>query len=729
MGSSRTPSVPLHSAGRPAAGPGWSEVRVLLDAVRGERGILPALRRLDDLLEAAARGADGDVDVLLDAVADRTDTVTALTALQALGALPGERARAELTALLVGPSPVHREHAAWALGPGPAHVPAVDGLVALVSAGGFAGMLAQRTLERWAREEPAAVSGGVRAALGTCTDAEGRSRLVETLGLTSGPEVLRTLLAVVRDDAEDGATRAAAAAALADISTERAGRPAGPRPPVRSAPGLTVAQLFLHADIDAGLTHAGQGDTGGIATLLVQLGDALVQGDGTVCRALTLSRSAGGYAAPDSRTLGAAGHHYLGVPLPGRPPRASAAWPLRVAARRGIRQALLAARPVDVIHLRMADVGSLAAAEVADELGIRVVLTVAPDPHALVEAREQAGTLTRANFAEADLAEHLVFRDRLLRGLARRADHLVLFPRPTLAADADRLLGIDVSDPHVRATVVGEGVDLRGLDGGRRGTSGPSRSAGATPALADLDAVLGALPPERRHLPLLLSVGRLHPVKGMATLVQAWSGDPTLAASCNLLVVGGDLDDPSEEEQAELDRIRAAVPGGNGPAAGLLLPGHRPNPVVREWMAAIRTGRPGLAAPHGAYVSASLKEEFGIAIVEAVASGLVVVAPGSGGPATFVEDGLTGVLTDTTSTASLAAAVQRALVLAADEVAAARAESARERLRQRVGIGTMARALEGVYRDAVAARPAAAPAGPSAATSWSGGAPMTWTAR
>ena len=35
------------------------------------------------------------------------------------------------------------------------------------------------------------------------------------------------------------------------------------------------------------------------------------------------------------------------------------------------------------IHLRMADVGSMAAAEVAAELDIPVVLTLAPDPQAL----------------------------------------------------------------------------------------------------------------------------------------------------------------------------------------------------------------------------------------------------------------------------------------------------------------------------------------------------------
>ena len=46
---------------------------------------------------------------------------------------------------------------------------------------------------------------------------------------------------------------------------------------------------------------------------------------------------------------------------------------------------------------------------------------------------------------------------------------------------------------------------------------------------------------------------------------------------------------------------------------------------------------------------AAAKEEFGLAIVEALGAGLTVVAPDVGGPATYVADGDTGVLADTRS--------------------------------------------------------------------------------
>lgn len=130
---------------------------------------------------------------------------------------------------------------------------------------------------------------------------------------------------------------------------------------------------------------------------------------------------------------------------------------------------------------------------------------------------------------------------------------------------------------------------------------------------------------------------------------------------------------------------------------------------MATWLAAARLGRPGLAAPHGVYVSASVKEEFGIAILEAMAAGLVVVAPDSGGPATYVDDGVTGVLTGTTSRGALADAVGTALDLAAAPGTDRRAEEARDLVRSRFSIGTMAATLAAVHEDVAGRRRGAEP--------------------
>ena len=139
---------------------------------------------------------------------------------------------------------------------------------------------------------------------------------------------------------------------------------------------------------------------------------------------------------------------------------------------------------------------------------------------------------------------------------------------------------------------------------------------------------MAALPAARHGLPLAVSVGRLHRVKGMATVVEAWAANPALRERCNLLIVGGDLAQPSVDERGQLAAIAAVIAENPSAADGLILPGHRPNDVVARWMAAAHLGLGGLVAPGGVYVCGSLKEEFGLALIEALAAGLVVVAPG-----------------------------------------------------------------------------------------------------
>lgn len=605
------------------------------DALEAVRHAPSVLVGLDrlDALVASVR-EDGDAALpVLRAAVDGDDHLVAIAAVHGAAGSTAT-ARALVAPLLTSPVPFLREHAAWVLGRCDALADAVQPLRAVRGQGGLPGALAEATLEAW----------------GVIEVADGDPVTV----------------------------------------------PPAPRP---STGGLTVAQLFLHADIDGSLRYAGKGDTGGIATLLVQLGDALVA-DPRVARVLTLSRSHHDLDRRPDDPL-APGHHYLGVPLPGPVRHAADTWSLRSEVRRGIRRALRSAGPVDVLHLRMADVGSWAAAQVARELAIPTVLTLAPDPHALIAAREATGELTRATFGAVDHAEHLVFRVRLLRALAAEAAHLVVLPRPELGRDLRQLLHVDPTQETQRLSVVPEGIDVRPLDRAatqvRRSVRGRAVAPATSEALSSLDTLLRRLPPARRGLPLAITVGRLHPVKGIATLVAAWADDGVLHARCNLLVVGGDLDRPTDDEAAQLALVDAVLPLTDAARHGLLLAGHRPNGTVATWLAAVAQGRPGLSAPDGVYVSASLKEEFGIAILEAMASGLVVVAPGAGGPATYVDHGVSGLLVDTTCPTSLAGGVRAALLLAAAPGAAARAERARALVAERFGITTMASSLAAVY--------------------------------
>lgn len=712
-----------------------------LDALKKTDRLVDALRLADDLaVQARRNGGVRNIRTLRSAIGAK-DQLVAIAATHALAQMVDEEADTALSELLSSEHGFIREHAAWAHSSRVPRSESIGRLIGLVASGGFAAMLAQRTLEAWATPAPELVTIGLESAMLGVFEAERRYRLVETLGLISHSIATAPLLRVAQDSNEDSSVRVAAIAALGQRKgqpkivellgqlVEGGGRLAevarlslvdldlqdvveSDRALGQPDAGLTVAQLFLHADIDAHLSHSGSGDNGGIATLLVRLGDALVAGQGhdaddfppgtdrrlQVDRVLTLSRGDADEAAQNVEALGdtANGHLYGRIPLLQGPKRSANAWPFLVAARRGISRILRASGGVQVIHLRMADVGSLAAFDVARALDIPVVFTVAPDPHSVINSMDHAGTLNRENFGEIDEMEHFWFRARLVQRLATTSAHTVFFPRPNLHHDIKELVGLDMAkEPH-RHTVVPEGIDLQVID--RAVLESQSLAAGkpASAALLELRDLLSDLPPERRGLPLLTSVGRFHRVKGMATIVEAWAGSD-LRHRANLLLIGGNLQNPSADEREQLDLIGAIVDPREQLGEGLVLSGHRPNDTVARWVAATRTGLPGFAAPHGVYVCGSLKEEFGIALLEAMASGLLVVGPDAGGPATYVEQGRTGFLTKTWDTALLCEAVNAALLCAADEAADEVAAYARRIVQERFTIEAMAHTLTQVY--------------------------------
>jgi glycosyltransferase involved in cell wall biosynthesis len=701
-------------------------VQTALDAVTGAPTIVDAMRLADDLAFEAGRDPGLRTVRVLAQAYQGDDELTAIAATHALAGVFDAEAARLLVRLLSDDRAFLREHAAWALASGLPRADAMGALLRLVVEGGFTGMLAQRTLEQWSDANGDALAVGVEGALLGVAEPAARARLVETLGLVRDPIATPALIRVATDAAEPEPVRVAAAAALGERAADdellavldRLTAEGGMLGDVArlalvdldpnaaigrdDGAGLTVAQLFLHADIDPGLSAAGSGDNGGIATLLVRLGDALAADpDSGVRRVLTLSRGSVRQAMADLETLRTAGggHVYGRIPLLRDPMPSADAWPLRVVARRAIRRVLRAAGGVDVLHLRMADVGSLAAADVARELGIPVVFSLAPDPHAVIESLDRSGRLTREGFGRADLAEHFWFRARLVQRLAANAAHTVVFPRPRLEEDLRRLVGVDLAAHAERHTIVPEGVDLATIDTAVDEVAAHATGAEPAPAVAELRELVQALAPERRGLPLIVSAGRLHRVKGMAALVEAWADD-ALAERANLLVVGGDLRHPSRDEREQLDRIDAVVPSVDRAGAGLLLAGHRPNGVTARWMAAARLGLPGLVAPGGIYACASMKEEFGLAILEAMATGLFVVAPDGGGPATYIDDGATGILTATWDRARLQDALRAALETAAREAATAddaRAERSRAMVHQHFTIERMSHALADVY--------------------------------
>jgi len=605
-------------------------------------------------------GVDERVATALAELLDDGDPLAAMLALDALAWARAPRIEAAIVGALSEPGLA--EHAAWALAGREPVLSAIPDLAHLIAVGGFTAMPAQLALERWSHRAGDRVRAEIGRALARCSCEGGWARLVETLS-------------VVNDRPATAWVRAARARRQARRLAQRGAE----------GRGLRVAQVLLRGRVDVDLASAGSSDGGGVVTLLVQLARELGLRD-DVERSTIVARPSGS-AQAEPELLGP-GASIVRLPFgPTEDVAVGAMWEYRVQIERALTE-LLAADPIDVAHLRYADAGTFAAARALRRAGVATVFTVAPDPHALIEQAERDGRLTRRSFAEAERGEHNLFRLRLVDDLAADADRLVTLPRAGGLGATERLLRRRLDRP--RTTCVAEGISLPG-------TTAPAD--GASPFAVELAERIGALGAVRAGLPLLVSVGRLHPVKGFARLVEAWAGDRDLAAGFNLVLVGGDLDDPTTDERHVLDEIELAL--GRHPAArsGFVLLGARPHADVGSLLSIARNGLIDLVAPGGVYACASAKEEFGVSILEALAAGLVVVAPDGGGPASYLDDGDTGILVEPGRVDTLRAGLERAARLAFDEERAARAAAL---VRQRFAIGPMASALAETYDQAVA---------------------------
>ena len=154
-------------------------------------------------------------------------------------------------------------------------------------------------------------------------------------------------------------------------------------------------------------------------------------------------------------------------------------------------------------------------------------------------------------------------------------------------------------------------------------------------------AALG-LPPG----PLLLYVGRIAPIKGLETLLDAVGCLRGAGMPARLAVVGGETDEPTDGHEADVRRRASAL--GLGDAVTFV--GAQPQQRLRDWYVAADVT-----------VLPSYYESFGMVALEAMACGSPVVASRVGGLQTTVRDGVTGLLVAEGDPCALAATITRVL--------------------------------------------------------------------
>jgi hypothetical protein len=248
---------------------------------------------------------------------------------------------------------------------------ALTPLLAQLAVGGIDTMHAHRTLRQWAAICPRLIVAGIVRSLAVHAGTEGRARLVDLLGAIGGTTDALIDVAVDRDDAisariaavgalgeragaavestlmrlarTDDEVGTHAALALHDLTT------ADISPAQRVDGGLRLAQLVLAGGLDGQLSLGGRGETGGVASLLVSLGEALAGRDdvehvltigrGTVSDAVTASvRSTD---APSDYGMIAVGDDGRSASSP------NDAWEHLPAIERGLRRVLRSSRPTD----------------------------------------------------------------------------------------------------------------------------------------------------------------------------------------------------------------------------------------------------------------------------------------------------------------------------------------------------------------------------------------------
>lgn len=154
------------------------------------------------------------------------------------------------------------------------------------------------------------------------------------------------------------------------------------------------------------------------------------------------------------------------------------------------------------------------------------------------------------------------------------------------------------------------------------------------------------LPP---GIPILLFVGRLQPLKGIATLLRSAQLIRRAHADMQVLIVGGGVDtnDPNEtQERQRLQELMARL----GLMRHVQFITAQPQDVLAQYYAAVDV-----------LVMPSHYESFGMVVLEAMACGTPVVASRVGGMASTVLDGQTGFLAPVGDAPAFAEAVQKIL--------------------------------------------------------------------
>lgn len=401
-------------------------------------------------------------------------------------------------------------------------------------------------------------------------------------------------------------------------------------------PGVSILQSMFYGDFE----DSGKGNNGGLAVLLKGLGEEISK-DSRIAHVFTITIT----QELNKPFISSHGdkHVFIRLPIYLDQSRSDKFIKRELFIKRQIASYLKrsAIKP-DVFHIRFLDNASKAVAHLSEELNSKLVFTLTPDPHR--NMFEGSGQLKELGFDELieklnkiKIGDELIHTSNGIVGIGNgdvKTELAVYFPQ------------FKDEDVNGKIKMIGEGIQ-----------TGQTIDEEGIAAYSNRHIEWNETNKGFFEKPVILNVGRLAVLKGQMELLKAWANSK-LSETHNLLIIGGDLERPSKEEEMVMEFFEDFLIQHPEFKDRFIHKGAMSNVDIRLLERDII--KRDFDYPH-IYLCSSVKEEFGIAILEAMSIGFLTLGPIKGGVKSYMKNGENGLLIDTSNGETIAKETEKHL--------------------------------------------------------------------
>lgn len=395
--------------------------------------------------------------------------------------------------------------------------------------------------------------------------------------------------------------------------------------------GLTILQSMFYGDFE----NSGKGNNGGMAVFLKTLGNELSKSK-EVSLVVTLTITNEWSHNQSLMNFYSDNHLFLRAPIyidaTNKDPFVKKEQFIKRAIDRFLMK--LEIEP-DIFHVRYLDNASKAVALLSKQLGKKLVFTLTPDPHRNMINND--GTLksfdTNDYFQKLNkikIGDELIFESDQIVGIG---NHTV---GKELESYFPQLLKEDKKET---LWMISEGIKADG------NSKNSDEKSNRNKELKEIN-----FKKKFFERPIILNVGRLEQLKSQDELLKAW-GNSSISDVYNLLLIGGDLEYPSNDEMKMIHSFEEYFTEHPYLRDKFHHVGALSNENIRMIEKKIMEHQQNYPQ---IYLCSSKKEEFGIAILEALSQNFLVLGPERGGVKSYLENNVNGFLIDTSNWQTIA---------------------------------------------------------------------------